>query len=134
VHLPASIAALASALALAGLAVGCAPTIGDSCSSSTACSVNNDRVCDLTQPGGACTVFDCQPDRCPDDAVCVRFNPTPPRRAVVACMRRCDGDGSCRTGDGYRCRSTQDLASEALEVEVIDRARPDARFCVAVGE
>src|SRR5258705_13828561 len=55
----------------ASLAVGCSPKIGDKCSVSTDCSVQGDRLCDPTQPGGYCTVFNCEPDRCPDESVCV---------------------------------------------------------------
>lgn len=117
----------ASLLALAA----CSPRIGDSCSSSTNCSINGDRLCDLTQPGGACEVFDCQADQCPDDAVCARFNPAEPRLSVVACMRRCSSDGDCRQGDGYRCvdPATHD---DGLFAEVVDVQRPEARFCAAV--
>jgi hypothetical protein len=118
-------------LALVALVAACAPQIGDPCSNASHCSINGDRLCDTSQPNGACIVFDCQPDRCPDDAVCVRFYPNPPRRAVVACMRRCSGDRDCRTGDGYVCRGVTELASEGLEVEIVDRERPDARFCIA---
>ena len=88
-----------SALLAASLAAGCAPQMGDSCDTSANCSINGDRVCDIAQPGGYCTIFDCQANNCPDDAVCVRFNPDPARRAVVACMRRCGGDGDCQGRD-----------------------------------
>ncbi|MBX7196130.1 MAG: hypothetical protein K1X94_29005, partial [Sandaracinaceae bacterium] len=66
------------ALAALALASACTPRIGDGCSSSTNCSINGDRDCDLTQPHGACEVFDCQADQCPDDAVCTRFHPDEP--------------------------------------------------------
>jgi hypothetical protein len=117
---------------LAGSTAGCAPRIGDGCQNNTNCSINGDRLCDNAQPGGSCIVFDCQPDRCPDDAVCVRFNPTPPRLQVVACMRRCTSDADCRSGDGYRCRSAADFAGTDLEVSVLDLDPPDGSFCVAV--
>ncbi len=124
--------ALVLAFALVpGLAVGCTPRIGDGCQASANCSINGDRLCDTSQPGGACIVFDCQADRCPDDAVCVRFNPAPVRRAVVACMQRCEDDGDCRESQGYRCRGVADLEADGLPVAVVDVARPDARFCVA---
>lgn len=114
---------------LGSLAVaGCAPSIGDGCSSATNCSVNGDRQCDLSQPGGYCIVFDCQPDQCPNDAVCVRFNPDAPRHAVVACMRRCSSDGDCRSGDGYRCRSASELPDGFAMVTDLDP--PDGRFCI----
>lgn len=116
-------------LALGAAASGCAPRIGDSCSSATNCSVNGDRQCDLAEPRGACIVFDCQPDACPDDAVCVRFRPDEPRLSVVACMRRCGSDAECRTGDGYACVSPLDL--DVGFAEVTDVRRPDARFCLA---
>lgn len=120
------------ALSAASLSAGCAPQIGDSCDTSSNCSINGDRVCDIAQPGGYCTIFSCQADNCPDDAVCVRFNPQPARRAIVACMRRCGGDGDCREGDGYRCRSIEQLAEAGLTAELVD-AEPE-RFCVAVGD
>jgi len=124
--------ALAALVASASGAAGCAPQIGDGCGSSTNCSINGDRLCDTSQPGGVCTVFDCQADVCPDNAVCVRFNPVPARLAIVACMRACSSDDDCRTGEGYRCRGEAELASEDLTVDVLDLSPPDARFCVAV--
>lgn len=123
---------IALAALAASVVAGCAPRIGDGCQNSTNCSINGDRLCDTSQPGGNCTVFDCQPDRCPDDAVCVRFNPVPARRAIVACMRRCSTDGDCRSGDGYRCTGVAELDSADLTTEIVDVNRPDARFCVAV--
>lgn len=119
-----------SALFATSLAAGCAPQIGDSCDTSSNCSINGDRVCDIAQPGGYCTIFDCQSNACPDDAVCVRFNPQPARRATVACMRRCGSDGDCREGDGYRCVGVEQLAADDLTVELVDTEA--ARFCVAV--
>lgn len=115
---------------LAALAVGCAPQIGDGCGNSSNCSINGDRICDTAQPGGYCTIFECQPDRCPDSALCVRFNPTPARRAVTACMRRCAGDSDCRSE--YECRSVAELEAQGLAVRVTDASRGD-RFCVARG-
>lgn len=117
-------------------AIGCAPRIGDGCQNSTNCSINGDRLCDTSQPGGACIVLDCQADRCPDDAVCVRFNPVPARRQIVGCMRRCSSDADCRSAEGYACVGTEDLAAMTvpLEAEVIDQDPPGAasRFCIAL--
>ncbi|MFK7988165.1 MAG: hypothetical protein AB8I08_19245 [Sandaracinaceae bacterium] len=115
------------------LAVGCAPSIGDSCGSSIDCSVNGDRTCDLTRPGGACTIFSCEADNCPDDAVCVRFRPDPSRLAFNACMRRCTQDGDCRFDDGYRCLGVDEITTtpesgEAI-AELVDTEVE--RFCVA---
>jgi hypothetical protein len=123
---------LVPALALALVCLGaCSPRIGDACSSSVNCSINGDRLCDTTQPGGACVIFDCQADTCPDDGVCARFNPAEPRLQVLACMRRCTSDADCRSGDGYRCVEPSTF-EDGLFAEVVDLSRPDARFCAAV--
>jgi hypothetical protein len=102
-------------LALVGAAVGCKPQIGDDCSVSTDCSASADRLCDITAPGGYCTVFNCEPNSCPEDeSLCVMFNaqrswlpqcenkqsPSPYERSF--CMATCKKNNDCR--DGYVCR------------------------------
>lgn len=73
-------------------------------------------------------MIDCLPDRCPDEAVCVRFNPQPTRRATIACMRACGSDGDCRSE--YQCLSIEELAAAGLDAEITDTRR-GPRFCVA---
>ena len=115
------------AIAISALSIACSPRIGDGCGSAANCSVNGDRFCDLTQPSGACIVFDCQPDQCPDDTVCVRFNPAQPRLSTVACMRPCQSDSGCRTS--YRCIDAA-IEADGLYAEVIDM-NSQRRFCAA---
>ncbi len=122
-----ALAALALSLALAA---GCSPRIGDSCSDSTNCSINNDRLCDQSQPGGACIVFNCLPNSCPDGAVCARFRSDEPRLAVVACMRGCASDSDCRTGEGYHCVGEADPGIAELGVSIVD-TDSNRRFCIA---
>jgi len=95
------------------LALGCTPKIGDDCTVSTNCSTTGDRLCDVTQPGGYCTAFNCEPGSCPEDSVCVNFGTmlspvagctpsqanSPYKRSF--CMATCGEDNDCR--DGYRC-------------------------------
>jgi len=95
------------------LAVACQPKIGDSCTTSTDCSATGDRLCDITEPGGYCTVFNCEPGSCPSESACVNFateispvvgcatgdGTSPYQRAF--CMFRCSSDSDCRTG--YAC-------------------------------
>ncbi len=107
------------------LAVGCSPKIGDKCSVSTDCSVQGDRLCDPTQPGGYCTVFNCEPDRCPADSVCVAFNepscssPALSRRFQrTFCMATC---GDCRAG--YAC-----TPSDAYR-QIVDQNPASRTFC-----
>jgi hypothetical protein len=113
-------------------ALGCAHKIGDSCALSTDCSINGDRLCDTTQPGGYCTVFNCEPDKCPSgEGICVAFTDDAcgaPGSASTArfqrtfCMKTCDNDGDCR--DGYRC--TGEDVQAALGARIVDTA-PDSR-------
>lgn len=127
------IAVLAGVLGAALAGGGCAPAIGDSCSSSVDCSVNGDRICDRAQPGGYCTVADCEMGTCPEENICVQFRPEPERLARSWCMAPCEEDGDCR--EGYACRR----ASEILDAEcmrmadVLDEEGDSARFCAVEG-
>lgn len=103
---------LAIGAALAALA-GCAPAIGDECTTSADCSQSGERLCDVTQLNGYCTIFNCEPGGCPDEAVCVVFNSqesTVPECADASrlsrfqrsfCMATCDSNDDCRSG--YTC-------------------------------
>lgn len=121
-----------SSLALAAslLAIGCSPNIGDDCDFSSDCSVNGDRICDTAQPGGYCTVRDCEEDSCPEDSVCVRWRYEENRIAQSWCMARCGGNGDCR--DDYRCVTPADLEMESrpLKTEILAKDQ-DQKFCVA---
>ncbi|MEO7033852.1 MAG: hypothetical protein ABI548_08215 [Polyangiaceae bacterium] len=98
---------------LAAFAFGCTPKIGDSCTTSTNCSAAGDRLCDITEPGGYCTVFNCEPDSCPADSVCINFGTrlSPVNDCSLAnsnspyqrsfCMASCSSSGDCR--GGYDC-------------------------------
>ena len=65
---------------LSALSLGCAPGIGDECETSVDCSQGGERLCDITQPGGYCTIFNCEPGDCPDDSVCIVFGAQPSAR------------------------------------------------------
>jgi hypothetical protein len=102
---------LVVAVALFG-AFGCKPKIGEDCAISTDCSLSGDRLCDITQPGGYCTTFNCEPNGCPDEAACVAFSEGTCSTASVStrlrrtfCMRTCEDDSDCR-GGAYRCLDT----------------------------
>jgi hypothetical protein len=108
-------------LGLSLAVLGCAPAIGDPCSTSTDCSQTGDRLCDISQPGGYCTMFDCEPGgsnaatKCPDEAACIAFaaepsavpgcenrlGATPYERSF--CMKKCDNQNDCRKDAGYIC-------------------------------
>jgi len=115
------------AAVLLALVAGCAPKIGDKCTVSTDCSVSGDRLCDSTQPGGYCTVFNCEPNACPDDSLCVAFNEptcTAPAQSVrftrTFCMASCESDGDCRAG--YTCLDvTTDQVRQVLDLNPATR-------------
>jgi hypothetical protein len=118
-----------SLLAFATIA-GCAPAIGDDCTTSVDCSLNGDRICDISYPEGYCTVPNCEMNTCPDDAVCVEFRFEPARLASSQCMAPCEEDGDCRDS-AYDCVA----ASEILDSDGMPLARvldSNAQaFCIA---
>jgi hypothetical protein len=60
--------------ALAG--AGCGKQIGDNCQTASDCNPNGGRICDLSQPGGYCTVLGCDETTCPSEATCIRYFPS----------------------------------------------------------
>lgn len=66
----------------------CGRSIGDDCETNVQCNPQGARQCDLSQPGGYCTVEGCDLNSCPDDAVCVRFFP---QQALVMMCAGTDG-------------------------------------------
>jgi len=122
---------LAAAALAALLAMGCAPEIGDECTSSADCSADGTRICDLASPGGYCTVQGCEQDTCPDDSVCVVFRPDPARLATSWCMAPCGDDAECR--DDYECTRASELTMGDEEVaRVLDTGGDANSFCIAI--
>jgi len=99
----------------------CQAKIGDSCDNNVDCSPDGDRICDLSQPGGYCTIPDCAPDTCPGEAVCVQFWDGPHTRSW--CMKECGSDGGCR-GKYYCAAGFSEVA------EIIDSNPGDSGFCI----
>ena len=152
---------LRAALGFAALAfaAGCSPEIGDECTVSTDCSATGDRLCDITEPGGYCTVFNCEPDACPDDAACINFgttlsgliDPNFPNQVAPACltsqgnspyqrsfcMASCSSDGDCRAG--YKCLEPSAIGGVKVDynrsnpVCAVPRSGPPLVYDPAVG-
>jgi hypothetical protein len=109
-------------------APACGHDIGDSCSTNVDCAQDGTRDCDLSQPGGYCTVAGCDEKSCPGEAVCIRIFPflspgtscspeTPCVSSEIClpdgfcvprdserrfCEKKCGSNGDCR--GGYVCR------------------------------
>jgi len=135
-RLPEKLLLLCALIALAG---ACKPKIGDDCKLSTDCSAAGDRLCDITAPGGYCTMFNCEPGTCPDgESLCVEFGATrgsaeqcrnqqsPSPYSRTFCMQTCDETGDCRSG--YVCAdlSRRDNDWDAV---LIDKGRGN-KACV----
>lgn len=118
-----------SRLVFAALALLAAPSckkvIGDSCTTGIDCSLQGDRVCDTTQVGGYCTIQNCDPGACPDDAVCVAFNAQAPRLTRRFCMAACNDDSDCR--DEYRCVIPS--AAQAMCARTAPEILPPGQTC-----
>jgi hypothetical protein len=130
--------------ALLAVAAGCKPKIGDDCKISTDCSAAGDRLCDITAPGGYCTVYNCEPGTCPvDESLCVEFgaqrspiakcvdrqSPSPYARAF--CMATCDSDSDCRAG--YSCENLSDDRNPYAAI-LIDRDRGQKACVVPISQ
>jgi hypothetical protein len=130
-------------LALAGLGFatgGCTPKVGDACETNLDCSTLGDRLCDTTQPGGYCTVFNCEAGACPDEAACVAFNmqldpacqslddSRSGRFGTTFCMFVCEEASDCR--DGYECAAP--ASRYALQIDTTDdkSALRNDRICL----
>jgi len=86
----------ASFLILFAFSFGCGREIGDDCKRNSDCGSGAGVICDLSKPGGYCTISSCIEDTCPSEAVCIRFSADD-----SYCMRRCNDDFDCRKG--YVC-------------------------------
>jgi hypothetical protein len=65
---------LAFLLALGLGASACGRRIGDACRVADDCiDTDFDRQCDTSQPGGYCTLANCDERSCPSESACIRF-------------------------------------------------------------
>jgi hypothetical protein len=56
-------------------AAACGKEIGDECKTNVDCAQDGTRDCDLSQPGGYCTVNGCDEKSCPSGSTCIRVFP-----------------------------------------------------------
>jgi hypothetical protein len=134
----------AAVCAAVAAGAGCSRQIGDACTVPADCQPNGSRPCDLSQPGGYCTILGCDETTCPEEATCVRqfpakyltksCDPTQPSTCDAdeicldsgVCARReterrfcalvCSSNDDCRSG--YECRRTGLKGSMVLSATV----------------
>lgn len=132
----------------------CGRHIGDDCTTNVQCNAQGTQECDVSQPGGYCTIEGCDVSSCPDESLCVRFFPASAQDGVCTypdtskecpvrdiclsegicieprferrfCMKSCSSKGDCR--DGYDCCPTDVGGAELLPRS--NGVVPKARFC-----
>jgi hypothetical protein len=134
---PPNLKILAVTAALLSVVVGCQAKIGDKCAIGIDCSQTGGRVCDTSLPGGYCTVPNCEPDICPEEAACIAFVLAPSTASACAatsdsreirsfCMRSCTSNEDCRAG--YVCDDLN-LDGNPWGAKRIDRGSRDGRVC-----
>lgn len=123
-------------LALLLWSAACAPQLGDDCQTSADCSINNDRECDISQPGGYCTIRNCEANGCGEEGRCVMFDPDVPRRSVTFCMAKCDNGSDCRSA--YACVRADSAIFQKPDgtpgARVLDTGGANWKFCAAKEE
>ena len=125
---PATSLSLVTVCALGAALTGCTPHIGAKCNINTDCSVQGTLVCDTSEPDGYCTLFNCVPDSCQNEAACVMLNASvpgcpyddyasPARTGRTMCLEQCHKDSDCRTSDGYVCADPRQPPWNAIIVD-----------------
>jgi hypothetical protein len=124
---------------------GCGNQIGDACRVNLDCSPLGDRFCDVSAPGGYCTIEGCDNRSCPNGSVCIRFfqpiptRPCTPLTASTDCApsERClcdfgaiDAQGNCPPSpDGMSVADLAHCAPESSERRWCQRRCSSDRNC-----
>jgi hypothetical protein len=117
-----AVVVLAALAAVAG--GGCGHDIGDECKSSVDCDPNGTRSCDLSQPGGYCTVQGCDETACPSGSTCVRVFPKSELLPQIHCDPACE-DLDCPTGRTNVCTADE----VCLNSNICAKQSYEQRYC-----
>jgi hypothetical protein len=121
---------------LALLTPACGKQIGDNCATNVDCQQDGTRDCDLSQPGGYCTVNGCDEKSCPSEAVCIRVFPD--EVSSTACQLDSDctqaGAGLCQSDGVCGCKQDLDCTSDGLCVPDVPHSycvprNSERRYC-----
>jgi hypothetical protein len=130
-----TLAVLAAVVALGGAA--CSHAIGDDCKTSADCDPSGTRACDLSQPGGYCTIAGCNETSCPSGSTCIRYFPQmylskacDPTCEDLACDAGVAEDGGVADGDAA-VNPAADGAVDDGGLVIEDDCEPD-EVCVEV--
>jgi len=127
---------LASLLVAIALGGACSHEIGDSCKSSVDCDPNGTRSCDLSQPGGYCTVVGCDTTACPSGSTCIR---TFPERflAIAANItvmgQSCEGTPAMSECPGGSVCASFGYCVQACDPTATPTTCPSGQLCSSMG-
>jgi hypothetical protein len=121
----------------------CKRQIGDDCKTATDCDPSGARACDLSQPGGYCTIQGCNETTCPSEATCIRYfpaqyltkpcNPAAEDRLPTDAGTDADVDGGDDAGGGRPGLRNDCAANEiCLSSGLCAPLASELRFCVKV--
>ena len=115
------------------VAVGCGHDIGDNCLSSADCDPNGTRACDLSQPGGYCTIVGCDEKTCPSDSACIRYFPEKFLDMSMPCNPACE-DFDCPEGRQDVCTADEICLDSGLCAKRASELRQCAKTCSDNGD
>lgn len=121
------------ALALVALlAPACGKEIGDECTTNVDCDQYGNRDCDLSAPGGYCTINGCDELSCPGEAVCIRVFPY--ESPGTACAGPPVDQPGCTCADDSGCASSELCLPDGFCVARISERRYCERKCGSDGD
>jgi hypothetical protein len=112
--------------ALAVVVPACGHDIGDDCRSSVDCDPNGTRACDLSQPGGYCTIAGCDGKSCPGGSTCIRYFPE--MFLSKPCLPACE-DLDCPQGRTDDCSADELCLDGGLCAKRSFETRACAKSC-----
>jgi hypothetical protein len=129
-----------AALVLVAAALGgaCGHDIGDACKSSVDCDPNGTRSCDLSQPGGYCTVVGCDATAapCPDGSTCIRTFPEvllAANAAAAGLAMTCDPTAAMSGCPAGMVCASAGFCAKACDPAGDPAQCPNPQVCPAVG-
>jgi hypothetical protein len=125
-------------LIVLGFAGACSHQVGDGCSTNVECSPLGDRFCDLSSPGGYCTIEGCDSISCPSGSVCIRFFSL--QRGAPQCdpsrVPRTDCQAGsadcCQPGSAGCCRLGERCLSDDAQHSYCASETSEHRWCMHV--
>jgi len=109
-------------VALFATIAACGNKIGDSCTINSDCATEGGRVCDISSPGGYCTIPGCDLGTCPSESTCVQFFSIINVDKTCSTPADCTIDEICTVG-GFCAQRDSELRYCMLSCSSVDSCR-----------